>query len=492
LNVEASKKKSERLKNVLLQKLLSKYGKGNKMIITALVDQFLIEKGQIGPDDLAQLEKEVVMALEAKKVAISGSSSNKLAAAGATVMGNGNSDPNNADMSGAVDDAGRNAPYKSSAPPASGSEWSVIQAYQILQGEEKEKEEKQIAMRKKADFRAALDKHMEEARIYKQQHTDAADQEYFAHVKQDIQNFHSEEKSKLEKIHEKAKVQLRIQNEQIAEKARMRAIELHHEREVEEQMLADARQKIEDEKNKMNRLRERAKENQERVNRENEENQRLRDIARQRDAEEDKRLQAEYAAKLDAEDAARESAFAKRMEKMAAFSQKSAEEGAGFKAKQQELETERILLKNQAEKEARDKAAEERKAREKKMRLQRMLAENEKILTRKAREAEEARAKDLNYANAAIADVEKYKREEQAKVDKVKANYAVYRKVLDEQMKTRAPAADPTSAAFIGREAQLNGSLYQRAIQDPAVLKRIEPKAPKEKVNAGPRIATHK
>ena len=121
MNVEASKKKSERLKNVLLQKLLSKYGKGNKMIITALVDQFLIEKGQIGPDDLAQLEKEVVMALEAKKVAISGSSSNKLAAAGATVMGNGNSDPNNADMSGAVDDAGRNAPYKSSAPPASGS-----------------------------------------------------------------------------------------------------------------------------------------------------------------------------------------------------------------------------------------------------------------------------------------------------------------------------------------------------------------------------------
>ena len=84
MNVEASKKKSERLKNVLLQKLLSKYGKGNKMIITALVDQFLIEKGQIGPDDLAQLEKEVVMALEAKKVAISGSSSNKLAAAVAT------------------------------------------------------------------------------------------------------------------------------------------------------------------------------------------------------------------------------------------------------------------------------------------------------------------------------------------------------------------------------------------------------------------------
>ena len=49
LNAEASKKKSERLKNVLTQKLFSKYGKGNKVMITALVDQFLIEKGQIGP-----------------------------------------------------------------------------------------------------------------------------------------------------------------------------------------------------------------------------------------------------------------------------------------------------------------------------------------------------------------------------------------------------------------------------------------------------------
>ena len=182
-----------------------------------------------------------------------------------------------------------------------------------------------IARKKKLEFRAALDKHMEEARIYKQQHTDVAEKEYYAHVKQDIQNFHAEEKAKLDKIHEKAKTQLRIQNEQIADKARRRATELQHEREVEEQMLADARQKIVDEKNKMDALRKRAKENQEQVNRENEENERIREIARLKDAEEDRRLQAEYSAKLDAEDEAREMAFAKRMEKMAAFSQKSAE-----------------------------------------------------------------------------------------------------------------------------------------------------------------------
>ena len=490
MSVEASKKKSERLKNVLLQKLLSKYGKGNKMIVTALVDQFLIEKGQIGPDDLAQLEKEVVMALDAKKVVISGQGASKLAQAGASMMGDG--DPSDGPNSSAFGAAANTESTSSLVPPPPGSEWSVIQAYQILQGEEKDKEEKAIARKKKMDFRAALDKHMEEARIYKEQHSDVADQKYFAHVKQDIQNYHDEEKAKLDKIHDKAKMQLRAQNDQIAEKARRRAIELQHQREMEEQMLADARQKIIDEKNKMDAMRSRAKANQEQVNRENEENERIREIAKQKNAEEDIRLQAEYAAKLDAEEAERESAFAKRMEKMQAFSQKSGEEGAGFLAKQAELETERLLLKNQAIKEAKDKAEEERKAREKRISLQRMLAENEKILARKAREAEEIRIKDLEYANAAMRDVKKFKEEEQAKVDKLKAHYAVYRDVLDAQVKSRVPAADPTSAAFIGREAQLNGSLYEKAAKNPKVLKRLEPRATKEKANAGPRIATHK
>ena len=36
------------------------------------------------------------------------------------------------------------------------------------------------------------------------------------------------------------------------------------------------------------------------------------------------------------------------------------------------------------------------------------------------------------------------------------------------------------------------GSLYEKAAKNPKVLKRLEPRAPKEKANAGPRIATHK
>lgn len=492
MNSEAAKKKSERLRNVLLQKLIVKYGSHNKVIIGALVEQFLVEKDQIGPDDLARLEKEVVIALDAKKVKVTNSSSSKLAKAGAAAIGENIEGGNNGSnmVGGGNNGTQSNASSTSNlAPPPPGSEWSVIQAYQLLQGEEEAKKEKEIEMKKKRDFRAALDSHIAETAKFKAEHTDAADQQYFAHIKQDIANYHEEERVKFEKIHAKAKEQLRIQNEQIAEKSRIRAAELERQRQFEEELLANARQKIKDEKDKMDRLRAQAMANAKRVTLENNENERLRAIQAEKDADEDMRLQREYAAKLDKEDEDRAQAFAKRMEKMAKFNEKFENEGAGNAIKQEQLRVERQLLLDQQRKEAADKAAEDKKAMQKKLNLQRMLAENEKILERKAKEAEAIRVADRNYANAALADVEKYKQEERAKVDKTKAKYVVYRKVLDDQMKSRKPQADPTSAAFLGKEAELNQSLYDKAIHDTRVLKRIKDPKPQQ---SGPKVVTHK
>jgi hypothetical protein len=479
LSQEDSKKKRERLRNVLMQKLMVKYGQHNKMMIGALVEQFLIERDQIGPDDLARLEKEVVIALDARKVKINKSES-KLAQAGSAAVGGGvNND--NAGSSSSSSNAGpgslsRGNSNENSAselvPPPPGSEWSVIQAYQLLMGEEATANEKRIERKKKEDFRAALDSHIADSAKYKAQHEDAADQQYFKHIRQDIKNYHEEERKKFEKIHEKARLQLAAQNEQIAEKSRRRAAELERQREFEEELLADARRKIQEEKNKMDGLREVAMANAARVNAENEENQRLRAIEMEKNVAEDMRLQAEYAAKLDREELEREQAFAKRMEKMAAFNEKFENEGAGNAIRQEQLRVERQLLADQAKKEAADKAAEDKKAYDKRVRLQRMLAENEKILERKAREAEDLRIKDKNYADAAMADVAKFKQEERAKIDRKNNNYSKYRLVLDAQMKSRKPQADPNSAEFLGREAELNKSLYEKAVHDPKVLKK--------------------
>lgn len=489
LNSEATKKKRERLRNVLLQKLIVKYGTHNKMIIGALVEQFLVEKDQIAPDDLARLEKEVVIALDAKKVKVTNSSSSKLAKAGAAAIGEIPNGGNYGESNGGGGPLSKSS-SASLVPPPPGSEWSVIQAYQLLQGEEATKKEKETAHRKKKEFRAALDAHMAEAAKYKAEHSDVADQQYYAHIKQDIVNYHDEERAKFEKIHAKAKEQLAIQNEQIAEKRRMRAAELERQRNFEEGLLANARQKIQDEKDKMDRLRANAMANAERVNLENQQNEKIKAIQAEKDADEDRRLQEEYAAKLDKDDEDREQAFAKRMEKMEKFNSKFENDGAGNAIKEERLRVERQLIIDQQKKEAADQAAEDKKAMQKKLNLQRMLAENEKILERKAKEAEAIRMSDRNYANAALADVEKYKQEERSKVDKKKAKYAVYRTVLDDQMKNKRPQADPASAAFLGKEAELNQSLYDKAIHDNRVLRRI--KDPQPAAQAGPRVVTHK
>ena len=97
----------------------------------------------------------------------------------------------------------------------------------------------------------------------------------------------------------------------------------------------------------------------------------LHEVHKLEEAEEDKRLQREYALKLEREQIARENAFKARMDVLDKFFLKSKEEGAGKHQRDEELRTELLLLKNQAEKEARDTLKERQKeeARVKRIRL---------------------------------------------------------------------------------------------------------------------------
>mmetsp|Transcript_21364 Transcript_21364/g.28638 ORF Transcript_21364/g.28638 Transcript_21364/m.28638 type:complete len:109 (+) Transcript_21364:26-352(+) len=100
----------------------------------------------------------------------------------------------------------------------------------------------------------------------------------------------------------------------------------------------------------------------------------------------------------------------------------------------------------------------------------------------------EIREQDKKYARAALDDVARYKQEQLNLKKKEHAHHAAYRKVLDEQMRTKLPQADPTSAAFIGRERELNQSLYEEA------YRRIKGSNNNEQ-NAtimNPKIVTHK
>ena len=159
------KKKSERLRNVLMQKLCSKYGRKHELVIGTLVDQFLVEKDQIQPNDLAKLEKEVVVALKAKlpasAIGVYGDNANETVSKRVTTSKNEKlnlKQSENENLSGNAKDEQCND------IDTNGSEWQVIQAYQIVQAEEKAREEIEQEKAKKVAFRRALDKHVEDAK----------------------------------------------------------------------------------------------------------------------------------------------------------------------------------------------------------------------------------------------------------------------------------------------------------------------------------------
>jgi hypothetical protein len=117
-----------------------------------------------------------------------------------------------------------------------------------------------------------------------------------------------------------------------------------------------------------------------------------------------------------------------------------------------------------------------------------MMTENEKIVINRKLKENKIREEDKKYARAALNDVAKYKQEQVNLKRNEHAHHAAYRKVLDEQMRTKLPQADPTSAAFIGRERELNQSLYEEA------YRRVKGTNDNEQNTTvmNPKIVTHK
>ena len=484
---ENMKKKRERLCSVLIQKLVVKYGAHNESIIGVLVDQFVEEKAQIAPEDLARLEKEVVLTLKQQAL-------NRKAPSPVN-RGNQEQAMLNPQESSSVSFSKNESNSKDNVdaidltPPPAGSEWKVIAAWQELQNEAKADKEKYLARQKKIDFKNALDNHIADSKKFASDVVAKSDAAYQERMLQDVAKFHAEEKKKRELLHERGQIQLQGQRKQIADAKLRHEKEMEELRKMEVAMLADAADKIAEESEKQARIRRYAKEQQLIVDKDNEENEKIKEAQAEKDAEMDQRLMKEYAAKLDKDDYQRANAHAERMKKMEAFNAKM-ESGPGKSVKEERIRMELLLLKDQAEAEANALAKEQKKAADKKARLQRMLHENEKLVDAKQAAKERLRQSDEEYAKKALADVARFHAEEAAKKEKLHSKHMQYRSILDDQKSNKPIQADPKSAAFIGRESLVNRSLYEKAVHDPKVLHKLN--SPAKPVQKGPRIATHK
>lgn len=433
-------------------------------MISALVEEFLVEKDQITGEDLGRLEKEVMTALKAKRRHYTPSS--------AIQYSNDDSASSKAAEEAPVTKPGSSS-SSSLVPPPPGSEWSVIAAYQELMQEEKAKEEQLAARLKKLKFKQSLDDHIAKAKVLRAQTEDKSDMEYSAHVNRDVKVFYEQEKIKKDAIHKKHHDELMQRKQQILDKMEAAKQAKLQQLEGEYRDLALAAEKIEQEKEKQRDIRRRAMDNQAIVDKDNKENERLRELKRIADAKEDERLMKEYAAKMDAEEEARASAFKKRMDEMAKFAEKFENEGAGKSAKEERIKMEQLLLLEQQRKEESDAAKEAKKQSDRRARLQLQMEENTRLLERKKAKEDQLKREDLDYQAYVLRDVDKFKKlEEQKKVVR-KIQTSKYRVILDEQAKNKVIDADPKSAAFVGREGDINRGLLEKAIHDPKVLQRI-------------------
>ena len=450
------------------------------------MEEFIAEKEQITGEDLGKLEKEVIVALKAKRRTITpavqaGESAQQQQQQQPSSQGLSRAPFSSSSSSSSNPPPQPSAPHQqqgggdsaSSVPPPPGAEWSVIAAYQELQAEEKAKEEQRVARMKKMKFKESLDDHISRAKELRKQTEDHTDQQYSQYVNADVKRYHEEERRKKEAIHKKHHDELTQRKQQILDKMEAAKQVKLAQLEDEYRDLALAASKIEEEKEKMRRIRQRAMDNQAIVDLANLENNRIKEIKRLADAEEDARLMREYAAKLDKEDEERAGAFQRRMDEMAKFAAKFENEGAGKHAKEERIRMEQLLLLEQKRKEEADSAKERKKEDERRARLQRQMEDNARLLELKRAKETQLRKEDLDYQAFVLRDVDKYKQLEEDKKKVHKKKTADYRVVLDEQKKNKVDPANPKSAAFVGREADINKGLLDAAIHEPKVLQRL-------------------
>ena len=467
-NLDVLNHKKERLLILLVEKLVIKYGNAHRLLIESFVENFINSGAQqITAEDLARLERDVSTAVNSfkkKNPKLKNISNSNTVKNIDTRSDNGLVNNN--------DNATKESGLTSPTPPPPGSEWQVIQAYQVLQDEKKTKSEQEFMKNKKVNFRKDLD-HQMKLRNEVQKSNANDDSEYAAYIYKDIEKYRSEEQYKKNIINKKHHDELAIREAQIADQNRRRAEEKAKQDEFDKNNLKMAADKIEEEKQKVLTMRQLEKENQHRITLENEENQRLRDIEKKKEADEDQRLMREYAAKLDREAFERDNAFKARMEQMAKFGSKFANEGAGKKQREFEIKMEQLLLKEQQQKEERDARAEAKKKEDARIRTLLALKENEKLTERKRKEAALQRVEDEKYANLAKKIGEDFKAE-QVKLKHDEHEYhAHYRKVLNDQMEIIKNTKAVSKYGMADREKALNSETLKKIIDDPVYPKII-------------------
>lgn len=412
------KARKERMRNIISKKLISVFGMRNVGIIESFVDEFVRSRDEtktINSSDLKRLENEL-----------------------RGIIGHGIAAPPKV-KSEEVLVAQEEVP-EVTAPPKleleSNIAWKAINAYEAAIAERDATEARQKDYEKKSRLKSELQKQMDAAKQI-QQIERRADVNYASNVLKDVDRYKEEEERKQNILIEKAAVQKRFREEQIADQARRKEEDCDMMRQHELANLAACQAAIDADAQKNLERKQEGAERQRAMLAENERLRLMRLDQKQKDAEYDQMLMREYAAKMDREAAEREASFSKRMANQEAHAAKFANDGAGKVQREAQLREERMLLAEQERKEKADAAEELRRKMAARQRMQEAARANLNMIQEQRERAQRERDRDQRLIRMSEDSLAEWRRGEEAKLRREAQKKIKFQSALSAQIQER-------------------------------------------------------
>lgn len=460
---EDRQKKREKLRNVLKEKLVSKYGTVWKSMVVNEVDAFIAKtmKRRIHENDLAGLENMIRRKTQSTQPDTQRTGRNTGRRTGRSTSRNTSRRPETNRSQATGRDTTEAQKLASTL-----DDWTLLDAFDALNNEEDVKTKKQrkreesLRLKKELDKQVAYRKELE-AKKRKE------DVKYYTGVLDEVVDYHREEKEKAAARHKIVMKMAEERQRQIAEERKKKEDQKKKQLKYEIDLLDGfAAEILRDEKKKRKKKRLHMK-HAAIVQKQNQ--KLLEERAQQllKDAEEDRELQRKFAERERKKEEDRAAYFAATAAKQAKRAAQNAESRSDEFAKIREMELR--LLREQAD---RDKKAEENEKAQDRKRLF-DLKERNRILKlqvdakRKARD--DQRIKDAEFVKTFKADADAFAEEERKKKLAAHRKKKGYREMLaDQQSQGRE-----TVAMMTEHERKLNKEKLSKIKNNPDLLKRL-------------------
>lgn len=360
---------------------------------------------------------------------------------------------------------------KNSPSIAKGAEWQIIAAYDKLMAEDDARRQKDRQSKAKQDFRRTLDEHVQLSQELKKG-GNRDEVEYSDHVNHDIENFRMEEAKKEAELKRRNLELLHIRKEQCEDQERHKRNEQTKSAEFARGMVQNAHEKLAVEKLIQEEARRRVREMRKKIEEDNVQNKKILQEVRIKEREEDQRLMAEYAAKLDKEAFERDHAFNIRMAHIDKSALQFALEGAGKVAQDEQRQREAMLMKELLQAEEREIAEIQRKDREKKLRLQKMLQGNQELIQSREQEKREEMQIRIRLAKQYKEEEDRVRQEEHEARQKRLIEQQKYNDRLHKQIVDR-DSAKVQRDEMVGCERALNRAKLEKALANETVIQEV-------------------